>query len=688
MCTLAGLRYRAMKRLASPVNVLHNSRPAARWIGYLLTLALAAVAEPVTAWVYPEHRDIAVLAVETLDPGRRAQFDDFWHAARGTHESRLCEFGADSRQALAPSCIDWAALSAIAGDHSCSAAEMTATVLESQWILSVADIAARLKVDLARIQIRPRPEELPGSPETIADVRRLVESASDRAARRNAVRTADNSLQRADSKYATRAYSSNAHFLLARPHTGISAEEYGQLTLRIGSRINALGVYAWFHLDALQQATRLAHGQFSTDERQALVRAMLFDEAFALHFLEDSFSAGHIAGSWGNASQRQGTHDYYNEAGLEVFFWRGGNQSVVLMGDAHMRPEDAERAAAAVRISLEQLLDTATGRKRATEFPHSPAAPAQPDGFNVCLNQRLIDRADITAAPQAYKQAVLADLGEVLGQTPIPGLAPGLGALPRFRSEIGPFLGLAGSMDGRWIDGGFTPSEGGFVAGVDLAVRVGVGLDGVMRDSGDGLTFLSVGFRGDTRSTNSVGGIDSSEAGGNSIFAIPSRTAVSTRLRAPFYLIPGDLVLLAPLYFIAPERYEAIAVTAANGGVIPWQSGFASRFGRFQFVLGRELGVTFYGISGRDRVLAPGAAGGPARVVEYKSTALDLPILEYRAYRSFSSNQSSTVLFQLFTSLDMPHSASVISPPGALPADLRDIWSVGIRLVFDWRYYP
>jgi len=589
---------------------------------------------------------------------------------------------------LAPSCIDWTALSAIAGDHSCSAAEMTATVLESRWILSVAEIAARLKVDLARIQIRPRPEELPGSPETIADIRRLVESASDRAARRNALRTADNRLQRADSKYATRAYSSNAHFLLARPHTGVSAEDYGQLTLRIGSRINALGVYAWFHLDALQQATRLAHGQLSTDERQALVRAMLFDEAFALHFLEDSFSAGHIAGSWGSASQRQGTHDYYNEAGLEVFLWRGGNQSLVLMGDAHMRPEDAERAAAAVRISLEQLLDTATGRKRATEFPYSPAAPAQPDGFNVCLNQRLIDRADITAAPQAYKQAVLADLGEVLGQTPIPGLAPGLGALPRFRSEIGPFLGLAGSMDGRWIDEGFTPSDGGFVAGVEVAARVGVGLDGVMRDSGDGLTFLSVGLRGDTSSTNSVSGVDPSKAGGNPTSAIPSRTAVSTRLRMPFYLIPGDLLLLAPLYFIAPERYEAIAVTAANGGLIPWQSGFASRFGRFQFVLGRELGVTFYGISGKDRVLAPGPAGGSARVVAYKSTALDLPILEYRAYRSFSSNQSSAVLFQLFTSLDMPHSASVVSPPGAPPADLHHVWSVGIRLVFDWRYYP
>jgi hypothetical protein len=359
------------------------------------------------------------------------------------------------------------------------------------------------------------------------------------------------------------------------------------------------------------------------------------------------------------------------------------------MGDANMRPEDAERAAAAVRTSLEQLLDTAAGRKRATEFPHTPAAPTRPDAFNVCVNQVLIDRADITAAPEAYKQAVVADLREVLVQTPIPGLGPGLGARPRFRSEIGPFIGLAGSMDGRWIDGGYTPSDGqGFIAGVDLAARVGVGLDGVMRDSGDGLTFLSVGLRGDTASTNSVSGIDSSKSGGNSISAIPSRTAVSTRLRMPFYLIPGDLLLLAPLYFIAPERYEAIAVTAANGGVIPWQSGFASRFGRFQFVLGRELGVTFYGISGKDHVLAPGAAGGPPRVVEYKSTALDLPILEYRAYRSFSSDQSSAVLVQLFSSLDMPHSTRVVSPPGAPPADLRDVWSVGIRLVFDWRYYP
>jgi hypothetical protein len=655
----------------------------------LLALAICAAAGTARAWVYPEHRDIAVLAVETLDPARRTQFDDLWHSARGTHGERLCELGVDRPQGVAPSCLDWAALSAIAGDHSCSAEEMTATVLGSEWILPLADVAARLKVDLARVAILPRAEQLPGTQGTVADIRRRVETASVRAARKNALRTADNHMQRVDAKYAKRAYSSNAHFLLARPRTDTSAEEYSLLTLKIGSRINALGVYAWYHLSALQQATRLAREPLGTDERQALVRAMLFDEAFALHFLEDAFAAGHVSGTWGDASQRQGTHDYYNEAGLEVFLWRGSGQSVVVMGDANMRPEDAERVAAAVRTSLEQLLDTVSGRARGTELPYTPTAPAHPDAFDVCKNQVLIDRPDITAAPEPYRRAVFTDLGEVLGQTPIPGLGPGLGALPRFRSEIGPFLGLAGAIDGRWIDGGFTPSNGhGFIAGVDLAARVGLGLDGVMRDSGDGLAFLSVGVRGDTSSTNSVSGIVSSDIGGNLTSAIPSRTGVSTRVRMPFYLIPGDLLLLCPLYFIAPERYETMAVDAGNGGLIPWQAGFATSFGRFQFVLGRELGVTFYGISGDERVVAAGVGGGATRVVQFKSTAFDVPILEYRAYRSFSSNQSSALLFQLFTALDVPRSASVVSPPGAPGVDLHDVWSVGIRLVFDWRYYP
>ena len=125
-------------------------------------------------------------------------------------------------------------------------------------------------------------------------------------------------------------------------------------------------------MSALQKATRLAHETLPPEERSALTRAMLADEAFALHFIEDTYAAGHVAGTWGDVSQRKGTHDYYNENGLEVSTWEGGAKTVVLMGDAHMRPEDAQRAAESVRLSLEQLLDTAVGGPRTVNLPHTP----------------------------------------------------------------------------------------------------------------------------------------------------------------------------------------------------------------------------------------------------------------------------------------------------------------------------
>jgi hypothetical protein len=665
-------------------------RSVVRWLVGFVALVGCSYATTASAWIYPEHRDIAVLAVQKLDPERRAVFDGLWNEARVTQEKRLCEFGADAAQGVKPPCIDWAALPAIAGDHSCSSHDLTETVLRSDWILSVADVAAQLKLDLAKIAVLPPTEQVPRSPDLIADFQRRVETEAARATRINALRTADNQLQSADSHYATRAGATNAHFLLARPHTNMSAKEYGLLTLRIGSDINALGVYGWYHLSAMQKATRLADERLDPEARQALARAVLFDEAFALHFLEDAFAAGHIAGTWGDSSQRQGTHDYYNDAGLEVYLWHGGEHSIVVMGDAHMRPEDAERASATVRLSLEQVLDTAVGRSRTADLPHTAAAPAEPDAFNVCKNKTLANRPDISEAPEAYRTAYATDLSEVLGPTPVPGLGPGLGAMPRFRSEVGPFIGLAGTIDGRWADGGFTPSDGsGFIGGVELAARAGVGLDGVMGDAGDGLVFLSVGVRGDTASSNSVSDSAQAKAAGSLASAIPSRTGITTRLRMPFYLIPGDLLLLAPMYFIAPERYQNMAVTAGNGGLIPWQSGWATGIGRFQFVLGRELGVTWYGLSGEDRVIAPSTTpGGPLRVVQYKSVAFDLPILEYRTYRSFASNQSSSLKFQLFTNIDVPNSATIVSPAGGPNVDLRTVYSIGLRMVFDWRYYP
>ncbi len=650
-----------------------------------LSLVLASVACPALAWVYPEHRDIAGLGVISLDAERLAVFNRLWAAARTGHEPRLCEKGADTEQGLKPACIDWAALSGIAGDHSCSSKELVETVLNSNWILNVAQVSAQLKADLAQVPVSETDDEaLTGN--LIIEIQRRYRSQVELASRTNALRSSDSRLQVSDPGYATRAGANNAHFLLARPSADTDELAYAGKTLKVGSEINAIGVYGWFHLSALQKASRLAHEQFAPAQSQALALSMLADEAFALHFLEDTFAAGHVAGTWGDASQRKGTHDFYNQNGLEVFRWAPSSTSIVLMGDAHMRPQDAQVAAIAVRTSLEQVLDTVAGRAGENAFKHAPGAPATPDAFDVCKATTFPKRESGTEAPPGA--LVLA--AQVLRQTPVPALGAGLGSVPRFRSELGPFIGLASSVDIERIQGGFVSSENqaGWVGGLDLSFRAGLGLDGVLGDAGDGLVFVSAGLRADTASSNNFSNSTVANQSGSLAAAIPARVGISTRLRMPFYLVPGDLLFLSPLYLFSPKTYANMAVKAGNGGLIPWQSGWATGIGRFQFVLGRELGVTFYGRASDDTIVVPGTTpGGAGQIVEYTSTTFDLPILEYRPYRSFTGNQSASVLIQLFVDADVPKLGPVVSPVGTSVPDGQTVWGFGIRMVFDWRDY-
>ena len=70
------------------------------------------------AWVYPEHRDITLLALQRLDPAQRALLEKLWSQARAGHEARLCAQMAYAAQGARPTCIDYAAWTAISGDHS------------------------------------------------------------------------------------------------------------------------------------------------------------------------------------------------------------------------------------------------------------------------------------------------------------------------------------------------------------------------------------------------------------------------------------------------------------------------------------------------------------------------------------------------------------------------------------------
>ncbi len=611
----------------------------------VLTLLLATCLgvlqpAPALAWLYPEHRDITVLAVQRLEPAARALLEQRWSEARAGHEAWLCAQLVDTAPGN-PACIDYAAWPAIGGDHSCSARDMLSTVLDTRWILDVARISTRLKRQLA--------------------------SATRRDQRINAMRGSDIELQRADLNYATRAGANNVHFLLARPDVNIEPAAYAQLALGPGAELNAMGAYVWYHLRALAKAARLARSDLTPAARAQVALAALADEAFALHFLEDSFAAGHMAGTWGKAAVRKGTHDYYNERGLEMVTWSG--HRFVTQGDAYMRPQDAERAATAVSDSLAQLI-AALADKVNTDAAADGVAETEPDAFDVCQQSHFPALAGTVAEIRA--------LVPIIVQTPVPALGPGPGELPRFHAELGPFVGVSAAARGVALAGGFGATQTGVstTGGLEGAVRVGLGLEGVLNESGDGLVFAEAGLRQDASTLGAA--------------TVPGRGAITARLRVPFWLIPGDLVLAAPILALSsPQTLQKMAVQAANGGLIPWQTGIATPIGRFQFVFGREVGLSFYRSRRDDAMLIPTPGVGPinATLVTLRSLQVELPILEYRPFRTFALDQSSSLVIQFYAGFDTPLQSSVVSPEGAPKPALRTIGLGGIRVVFDWRYY-
>jgi hypothetical protein len=604
-----------------------------------MTCICAFAPMTVLAWLYPEHRSITFLAIKMLEPEQRSQLDALWSDARRGHESRLCAQMADSPHGPTPGCIDFAEWPAIAGDHSCSAQEMLRDVLVAPWIPKVAAIGERLDVKLAAARRRDQ--------------------------RVNAVRRSNIDLLRADPAYVTRAISNNAHFLLARPNTAIDPEAYMLIVFGPGAELNAAGTYAFYHERALAAAARIAEGHLTPDVRMEAALAALANEAYALHFLQDGFAAGHVVGNWGTTAVRKGTHDYYNEHGVEVTTWNGDR--FVTLGDAFLDPESKKRVATAVRNSLAQLASALDGKLK---IPPNNSENIQPDTFNTCTETHfpsaVIDKEDVKT------------LVPVVAETPIPALGDVPGQLPRFRAEFGPFVGISAAVLSQGMNGGFGATQSGAsgTAGLEVSARVGVGLEGVLDESGDGLIFAGVGYRQDGPAQGET--------------TVPGRGALTLRVRAPFWLVPGDMVVAAPLLALtSPKRLKTMAVQAANGGLIPWQTGIATPIGRFQFVLGREAGINLFKLDTHNpmQLPTPGVPPLDSTLVTVRSIQVDFPILEYRPFRSFDRSQTSSALIQFYAGFDRPTETSVVSPVNAPTPSLRTIGLAGIRVAFDWRHY-
>jgi len=627
-------------------------------IGGGLVLAALLLALPARAWVYPEHRAITGTAVETLDPARRRALERLWGEARKGHEERLCATPWAGVQGTKPPCIDYAAWPALAGDHSCSADDLRRAVLEKPWALDVARVAAVLEKGLATAR---NPNEA-----------------------RNRLTKSDLDLERADREYSSRAGANNVHFLLARDTDDVV--EYLTASVRTGAELNGLGVWARYHLAAMRLAAELEAGRVPVDRRPEVALAALAAEAFGDHFLEDAFASGHVAGTWGDVATRKGTHDYYNENGLAVNGWNG--KPMLLYGDARMRPADRERGGVAVRASLEQFLDAGTADGSASADPSSvPIDWAGAVGsFDTCQTLEM-------PAPPEIARPLVESIAKILFTTPVPGRKPPEGPLPRFRAEIGPFLGLAAGLAGGAAGSGFESTVAGSRAtgSMDVGVRAGVGLEALLGDAGDGQIFLQAGFLQETGQKDACP--EGCDTGTVQQIALrpPARKAITLRLRLPFWLIPGDLVVAAPLLVpLAPQFYKKMAIQAVNGGAIPWQTGLATFLGRVQFVAGREVGVSFFGFSGGEDqmfVSGTGSSAGGVTAIALRSIRFDFPLVEVRPFRGFATTQAAAVLIQIGMAFDTPTKVTVLWPEGAAVPDLKTSWSVYFRVAFDWRRY-
>jgi hypothetical protein len=97
--------------------------------------------------------------------------------------------------------------------------------------------------------------------------------------------------------------------------------------------------------------------------------------------------------------------------------------------------------------------------------------------------------------------------------------------------------------------------------------------------------------------------------------------------------------------------------------------------------------VSLYGLnSTADALFVPDAAGN-LTILTYRSTKLDFPVLEYRPLRSFSQDQSSILKVQFSFGVDLPYKVNVIAPLGQPPMELRPVWHITTRIIFNWRHY-
>jgi hypothetical protein len=616
-------------------------------------------AAPARAWIWPEHRDIAVTAIQGLPSAERAQLETLWASLKVEAGPQLCRTlvnqGATPQSAFgdwSAICLDFPSYPALGGDHSCSTADLRAVTESEEWGLRVAWVAEWSK-------------------------KRLAEAPND-AARNDAWNKSHLAMQFVDPRYLTRAASNNAHFLSPRePVTDAETlEAYASRALAPDMAINATAIYVQYHAIALRLAAQWRVAPAAA--RPDLARRALLAEGIALHFLEDSFSAGHYAATWGDAAWQKGTHDLYCVQGLTSKTW--GGDLFASRGDAHMTAHDQAVAGAVVGRSLSQLAGAASGTVAVSAAPPTKAERELED-LDFCKVQRLPAMA---TDPVAYSAALV-----TLQASPIPSgdredIHP-----PRARADIGFFGGVVAGIAAGPAWGGFDTSAGWrFRSELEVGARFGYGLQGVLTTSMDGqlwaqASFISDPVQLDASCPGCPGGVRSNQA----LPRVPARSALKLSFRMPYYVIPFDLIVLGPVLLLtSPVAAQDVVFKATSGGLWTLQRPVSTSLGTFQFMAGREVGFTMWGSTDPNQFVAT-PVDGQSLLVDFKQLELDFPVFEYAPPRAFATTLALAAQVQLGFTVQLAPKAWLPQQDNAPYDGLGASWFVYLRLRLDARKY-
>ncbi len=621
--------------------------------------AIVLWARLASAWIFPEHADSVAQGTSLLDPTEKAILQRLWSDARKGQDHLCKTLGrapADAKGKV--TCLGFADLGAAAGDHSCAPGELFHEITSKTWLLDVAHVANQTE--------------------------RKLREASNPSQRINAWSLSNLYFERVDSRYSSRATTNNAHFVLtAEPNE--SLDHYLQKSVEFDAELNATGLYVAYHLTALRfaaaYAEELERPGGASSEASALAEHALFSEAFALHFLTDAFSAGHVVGIWGGPALMKGTHDTYSFEGLPGRTWSGETYSV--FGDASMRPEDLRRAARAVETSLSELTQMVTDRfaRELLEKSWYPANANYMYSFDACRAETLGFTVPGATALRFTRRT--------WEQTVMPSPGSTYAHMPRFRAEIGPFFSFKAGGDAAAHFGGFftegpvKPRAGGNAM---IAVGAGVGLEGAIGFTSDGL--MEVGIGGTFASRQYEPGCDECAVGAEAFVParVPTRTGLLLQYRAPYWLIPGDLFLAAPLMLVDFELYKSMAIVSANGGVLGLQTIVLTPAGSFQFMLGRQINITLFN---DDDPILRYDGGDPDLSSNYtlfsmNSIKFDFPFFTYQPLRAFAQTLTSSLAFQLGAAVDIPRANDVLTGEAVSPGTS---YSIYLRLLLSSRWY-